>query len=186
MNSLILLLCHHLKEKCPRHPTLSAVHAFPAVRVSVPLRPEWKQKHTVLTDCIIFRISVSKAPSLPLGAMSLMRTDRMRSCAQSKGLALAGRMVRTPSAAEGRLRCGHRRRQVGPCHGRNLSFFSYCFKDIAPKILYFALLHQFCLSSKWFLFAWKHAGISPLLNTKNSFVTQLLTPVITPFFCFPL
>lgn len=40
------------------------------------------------------------------------------------------------------------------------------------------------LQSKWFLLTWKYAVISPILNRKNSFLTQLLTPVITPFLSF--
>lgn len=43
------------------------------------------------------------------------------------------------------------------------------------------LQRQFCLSGKWFILTWKHAIISPIFNRKNSFLMQLLTPVITPF-----
>lgn len=82
--------------------------------------------------------------------------------------------------------CGHRRRQVGPCMGgtRVHSFF------IALRTLLQKFFPHFSPTSslphKLFLLAWNHAVISPILHKKNTFLTQSLTPVITPFFSFPL
>lgn len=173
------------KKNYPRCPTLSAVYVFTAVRCLILLRDEWKQKQ-VLTDCIILCIFVFKAYYILslFRTMSLSRTERMGSCAQSEGLALARSMARAFAPGE-RLQLWAQLQAGGVCNGRNLwSIFSHHSMTLHQKFFFVLPQHQSCLSNTWFLVAWKHAVISPILNRKNSFLTQFLIPFITPFSLF--